>query len=429
MRLSPILQRALLLQEQDRHDLAEKEFRQHLASDPTDGFALSALANTLLELERRDEAEATAREAIGHVPDMAYAHYVMARVMSDRNRTPEALASILEAIRLEPHDADYHSMLAAIQFERSKWAEALSAAEVGLRSDPEHVGCNNLRAMALVKLGRKVEAGTTIGSTLARNPENAFSHANLGWTLMEQGKRKEAMNHFRESLRLDPTNDWARAGLVEAIKAGNPVYAGMLRYFLWIQKLPGGVQWGIFLGGYFGNRLLGELASDNPSLSPWITPIRVVYIAFALLTWLASPLFNLTLFLHPVGRHALSPDERWQARLVGSTLALALASVGAWLGTGRDASYLIPALVFGLLAMPVAAVFNCPRGWPRWAMGALTTSMLAVGLIAVASLTLLNPTRRSWLGMAGVGCFNAFLIGSFLSQWVANFLISVRPKR
>jgi hypothetical protein len=115
--------------------------------------------------------------------------------------------------------------------------------------------------------------------------------------------------------------------------------------------------------------------------------------------------------------------------LVGSTLALALASVGAWLGTGRDASYLIPALVFGLLAMPVAAVFNCPRGWPRWAMGALTASMLAVGLIAVASLTLLNPTRRSWLGMAGVGCFNAFLIGSFLSQWVANFLISVRPKR
>ena len=429
MRLSPTLQRALLLQEQHRHDLAEKEFRLHLASDPTDGFALAALAGSLLELERRDDAEAAAREAIGLVPDMAFAHYVMARVMSDRNRTPEALAAILEAIRLEPQDADYHSMLAAIQFERSKWAEALSAAEVGLRADPEHVGCSNLRAMALVKLGRKVEAGATIGSTLSRNPENAFSHANLGWTLMEQGKSKEAMHHFRESLRLDPTNDWARAGLVEAIKAGNPAYAVMLRYFLWIQKLPGGVQWGIFLGGYFGNRLLGELASDNPSWSPWITPIRVVYITFALLTWLASPLFNLTLFLHPVGRHALSLDERWQARLVGSALALALASVGAWLGTGRNADYLVPALVFGLLAVPASAVFNCARGWPRWAMGALSVSLLAVGLFAVVSLSFLHPPRRSFLGMAGVACFNAFLIGSFLSQWVANFLTSARPTR
>ena len=53
MRLSPILQRALLLQEQDRHDLAEKEFRQHLASDPTDGFALAALALALFPLFQR----------------------------------------------------------------------------------------------------------------------------------------------------------------------------------------------------------------------------------------------------------------------------------------------------------------------------------------------------------------------------------------
>lgn len=428
MTLPPILQRALLLQQQDRHDLAEREFRQHLATEPTDGFAHAALATSLLELERLDDAEAEAREAIGHVPDLAYAHYVLARVMSGRNRTLEAIAAILEAIRLEPQDADYHGQLSAIQFDRGRWADALAAAEKGLQCDPEHVACNNLRAMALVKLGRKGEAGATIAGTLARHPDNAFSHANQGWTLMEQGKRKEAMEHFRESLRLDPTNDWARAGLVEAIKAGNPLYAVMLRYFLWMQKLPPGVQWGLLMGGYFGNRLLGGVAQSHPEWAPWITPVRIAYISFALLTWLASPLFNLTLFLHPVGRHALDSDQRWQARGVGSCIGLALLGLGLWLGMGRATEYLLLALVFGLLAVPVSAIHNCSPGWPRWTMGGIAAALLGLGGFGLAVI-FIDPPRGSALGSLGVGAFNFYLMGALLSQWAANFLASVRPKR
>lgn len=409
--------------------MAVKEFRAHLASEPDDGFARAALAASLLDLERRDEAEATAREAIGQVPDLAYAHYVMARVMLDRNRTPEAVAAILEAIRLEPHDADYHGMLAAIQMDRERWADALAAAETGLQCDPEHVLCNNLRAMALVKLGRKSEASRTIDGTLARHPDDAFSHANQGWTRMEQGRRKEAMEHFRESLRLDPTNDWARSGLVEAIKAGNPVYAVMLRYFLWMQKLPGGVRWGIFLGGYFGNRLLGGLAESEPGWSPWIMPLRVAYIAFALLTWLASPLLNLVLFLHPIGRHALNADQRWQARCVGLGFGLGLGALGLWLGAGRDGRFLIAALVFGLLALPAAAVFDCARGWPRWVMAGIATFLLGTGLTSVGIICLLDPPANSTLGSIGMGAFTTFLIGSFASQWIANVLVSQTPKR
>ncbi len=332
---SPHLQRALVLQSQGRHDLAEKELRQHLAEAPTHGFAHAVLALNLAEMDRLDEAQESAREAIGLAPDAAFSHYAMARVLSSRNREDEAAVAIQEAIRLEPTDADYHGMLAAIEFHRRRWQPSLDAAETGLQFDPEHVNCNNLRAMALVKLGRKAEAGATIDSTLSRDPDNAVSHANKGWTLLEQGKRKEAMGHFRESLRLDPTSDWARAGLVEAIKAGNPIYAVMLKYFLWMAKLSSRAQWGIVLGGYFGNRMLGELSRSNPSWSPWIDPIRVAYVAFALLTWLAHPIFNLMLFLHPQGRHALSQDQREQASWIGLILGLALASLGMWFYTEK----------------------------------------------------------------------------------------------
>ncbi len=427
--MTPQLQRALVLQEQGRHDMAEKELRQHLGTDPSDGFAHAALAISLAELERRDEAEQSAREAISNAPDMAFAHYALARVLSDRNRTDEAADTIREAIRLEPTDADYHGMHAAIEFERQRWKESLAAAETGLQFDPEHVTCNNLRAMALVKLGRKAEAGATIDATLSRNPDNAFSHANKGWTFLEQGKRKEAMTHFRESLRLDPSNDWARSGLVEAIKAGNPVYAVMLKYFLWMAKLSGNVRWAILLGGYFGNRMLGSAAESNPEWAPWITPVRVLYIAFALLTWLAAPLFNLMLFLHPYGKHALDDEQRSQAGWVGLCLALGLGSLGIWFLSGRNDDYIVPALVFGLLALPTAAIHSCPVGWPRKTMLAITLVLAAAGLIAVVLISFVHPPKNSPMGGLAMGAFGFFLLGSFVSQWVASWLMTRRPAR
>jgi tetratricopeptide (TPR) repeat protein len=423
MNHSPQLQRALVLHEQGRHEMAEKELRQHLAEQPEDAFALALLSLSLLDQERRDEAERTSKDAIVAMPDLAFAHYALARVLSDRNREDEAAQAISEAIRLEPDDADYHGMRAGIEFDRRNWPSSLEAAETGLNFDPEHVGCNNLRAMALVKLGRKAEAGATLNSTLAREPENATSHANKGWTLLESGDCKQAMHHFRESLRIDPDNDWAKNGLIEAIKAGNPFYAVMLKYFLWMQKLSPGARWGILLGGYFGNRVLAGMARANPSVKVFTTPILVAYLTFAISTWLAQPVFNLFLFLHPFGKHALNDEQRAQARWVGACISLALGSVAAWLLAGYSEAWLTSALVFGLITMPLSAVHYCHEGWPRWAMAGITVLIALTGFGAIA-LDFMTDAKGGGSALLGI-----FLFGVFLSQWVANWLASQRPTR
>lgn len=429
MTQQPQLQRALVLHEQGRHELAEKELRQHLAESPRDGFALALLAISLLEQERRDEAEQLAKESIAAVPDLAFAHYTLARVLSDRNRDVEAAAAIDEAIRLEPESADYHAMRASIEFGRHNWSNALQAAEAGLQFDPEHVACNNLRAMALVKLGRKTEAGETLTSTLAREPENSYSHANKGWSLLETGERKPAMHHFRESLRLDPDNDWAKAGMVEAIKAGNPVYAVMLKYFLWMQKLSGNVRWAIVLGGYFGSRLLRGAAKSNPALQPYVTPVIVAYTVFAILTWLAQPVFNLLLFVHPHGRHALNDDQRTQASLVGICLALALGALGLWFATSRHDDIPLAALIFGLLALPMSAVHACDKGWPRTVMLTIALVLAALGFFAVTILYVVTPPASSPLTSLGFGAVTLFSLGVFASQWIAIWLMNQKPRR
>ncbi len=140
-------------------------------------------------------------------------------------------AAAREAVRLDPEDADYYALLASIRVQQRQWADALHNAELGLAVAPDHVACANLKAMALVNLGRRQEADATIQTTLAKEPENAATHANQGWALLHMGDHKAAMEHFREALRLNPNMEWARQGILEALRARNPIYRILLKLF------------------------------------------------------------------------------------------------------------------------------------------------------------------------------------------------------
>jgi Flp pilus assembly protein TadD len=413
-------QRALVLLDQRRYDLAEKELRQAIAASPNDGFLHALLADCLME--RGDDRAATEEAKLGiHLePDLAQAHATLSRALLRRNHFAEAFATIGEALRLDPGNPDYCAQLAAIHLESRDWQAGLAAAERGLEADPEHVGCNNLRAMALVHLGRRDEAGLTMASTLARDPDVAFSHANQGWACLHAGDRKQALDHFREALRLEPTLEYARYGIVEAMKAKNFIYALFLRYFLWMGRLSRQVQWIVIVGGYFGYRWLAGLARENPGLAPWIVPILIAYVAFALMTWIAAPLFNLLLRLDRYGRYALSRDQIVAANWIGSLLALGLALLMVWLISGSDMA-LFGALYFGLLLLPVSAVFQCQPGWPRKMMTAYTLAVAGAGNLYFFVELLREPLAST--------LFTIFLWGSVLSGFVANFLMMQAPRR
>jgi tetratricopeptide (TPR) repeat protein len=426
------LQRALLLFEQSRPELAEAELRQTLAREPDEPRAHALLALCFAKRELFQEATREAQQAVHLAPDLPFAHYALAHVYHDRNRNAEALAAISEALRLDPADADYLSLLAAIHISEKHWTEALAAAERGLQADSEHIGCTNLRAVALVQLGRKGEAGATIDAALSRNPENAVTHANQGWTLLHRGDPKKALEHFREALRLDPDNEWARAGIVEALKAQHLIYAVMLRYFLWMSRLSSRAQWGVVLVGYFGNQLLGSVARTNPQLAPWVLPLRIVYVVFALLTWTADPLFNLLLRLNRYGRLALSSEQMAATNWIGSCIFLGLLALAGAIISDFAAPYVLVAAVFGFLVLPLAGTFKCSVGWPRNCMAAYTAAMAVTGILA-ASLLFAAGTQKGDPGRAmnsgAIFFVGLFFLGVIGSPWVANILIMRRRRR
>jgi tetratricopeptide (TPR) repeat protein len=428
--LNPNLQRAILLVQQERHEQAINELRQSLTAEPHEPYAHALLGLCLAKLEKFQDATAEAQQAIHLSPDFPFAHYAHASILHDRHRNVEALAAINEALRLDSSDADHFALLANIHVDEKRWREALEAAERGLQLDSENIACTNLRAIALVKLGRKAEAGATIDTALSKNPDNAITHANQGWTLLERGDHKKALEHFREALRLDPENQWARHGIVEALKARNFIYAFMLRYFFWMSRFRGRTQWAIILGGYFGNRLLGVVAASQPSLAPWILPIRILYVAFALMTWIADPLFNLLLRLNRFGRLALSREQVVAANYLGACIFLALVGLAGWIAFGGDGPWPFAAGVFACLAVPVSGIFKCSSGWPRNAMALYSGALALVGLFAIGCFAYeaLHPSKGHNRD-AGWALFGLFILGAVGSTWLANILVMQRPRR
>jgi tetratricopeptide (TPR) repeat protein len=426
--MSARLDLALLLFQQSRYELADRELRAELAVDPANVLAHALLALCLAEREQLDQAAHEAEEAVRLGPLMSFAHYTMARVLFDRRRLKESEAAIAMAIQLDPEDADFASLLASIRFHQRRWSDALEAAERGLAFDAHHVGCTNLRAMALIKLGRKQEAGATIDAALARDPENPVTHANPGWALLEQGEPARALHHFREALRLDPQGEWARMGIVEALKAKHILYRLMLRYFLWTSKLSGKAQWAVILGLVFGQNLLRRVTVQVPALAPFAGPMLLLVFVFLILTWIADPLFNLLLRLNRFGRLALSHEQVVASNWLGGCILAALASLATY-GALRAWRWDCPELLiaginFGFLVLPVAATFGFEPGWPRRVLG-LFTILLALAGPGTALLSMVVTRPEQLLSLAEI--HRNYFMGVILSSWLAVGLRSVKP--
>lgn len=429
--MNPRLQRGLLLLEQGRHNQAEHELRQALVAEPNDSVTHAALGICLAKREQFAEAGQQTSRAIELAPDQPFGFYAHALVLRDRNRLDEAEKAIEQAIDLDPHDADYQALLGQLYLRQSKWEKALHAAQAGLAVEPDNVDCTNVEARALTQLNRPRDARAVMTEALARDPENAWTHANLGWTLLGDRKYEQAMDHFREALRLEPDMEWARLGVIEALKAKRILYRPILAYFLWISQFRARAQWGIILGAFVGARVLNSVAAANPALAPWVWPIIIAYSVWALSTWMAAPLFNVVLLLDPLGRLALSRNEKIASALVGGCVLGALVCVAGALA-GLSNACIPAAIVCGLLIPPISQIFNYDSGWPRVSMIVTIVLLACMGALAVALLVLGDGANtRSDRILLGLGnlLLVGFIIGSVMSQLAANLLAGFRRKR
>lgn len=319
--------RVHLLIHQNRYDLAERELRGILASDPDQAEPHSLLAICLLQDESRwKEATEEAERAVGLEPDTPFVHYTLGHVLLARNRTREAREAASAAVALDPYDADYFALLARIEMSEQKWNEALDAAEHGLRADPEHATCSNLRSISLERLGRSAEAVQSAREALSRAPEDSMAHTSLGWTALRSGDYKQAQEAFREALRLEPNNELARDGMIDALNSRSPIFRAVNHFHIWLSRFASKYQFAMIFGAWFVVQFLDGLGARNPALQIITLPLIVLYNAMVVLMLIATPLFNTFLRFNSFGRHLLNRKEIWSSNLIAVCCITAIVS-------------------------------------------------------------------------------------------------------
>lgn len=405
--MSHHLSRAELLLAQSRPADAEREARLALGQAPGDSLALTVLARALTDQDRPKEALDPARAAVAATPDSPYAHHVHAHVLHRLDRPRDALAASETALRLEPHDSDLLAQRATIRLSLRDWSAALADSEAALRINAANTFAQNLRATALRQLGRAAEADAVGARTLEQSPEDAYSHSTQGWTLLQRGEIARAQGHFREALRLEPDFEPARAGMLEALKARNPVYRAMLAYFMWMGRQSTRIQWAFMLVTFFGPRFARRIAATSPSIAPVIWVLLTLFYAFIYLSWTAGVMFNLLLRLDRFGRLVLSRAERIATNWFGGSL-LVVAAAAAWWFAARSDEALLGLIASAMLSVCVAATATRENPRSKLILG-LFTGALAV----IALLGLFTPLKI----FAPI-----FMLGFLAFQFVANGL-------
>ena len=406
------LSKVEILIQQKKFSEAEKVLSDLLSEDSNNVHFLSLLAEVNLQQDKFDPATNIIDHAIGLAPGESYLFYVKARIVAHQNHLGDAEKYISQAIGLNPYDADYFAFLAHIKLLRKQFNDALETANRALEIDSENILALNTRSTALNKLNRKEESFETIQGALREDPNNAYTHANYGWGLLEKGDHKKALEHFKEALKNDPTSSYAQSGMLEALKATNPVYRIFLKYAFWMSNLTAKYQWGFIIGFYVGVRALRSLAKSNETLQPYLTPLIVALALGAFSTWVIAPISNLFLRFNKYGQLLLDKKEKMSSNFVALSLAVCVLGLLSYFLLS-DERFLVLAVFGFAMMLPLGMMFS-PAKYKN-ALLIYTVVMAVVGALAIGLAFLTNEPFNA---MAGV-----FILGFIGFQWVANYLL------
>lgn len=401
----------ILLQQQKYAD-AQRILSDLLSEDPNNIHFLSLLAEVYLQQDNFDTATTIINNAIGLSPDSSYLFYIKSRIAIQQDKLSDAETHINQAIALNPYDAHYFALLANIQLGRKQFDEALETANKALEIDAENLLALNIRSTALNKLNRSEESFETIQGALRGDPNNAFTHANYGWGLLEKGDHKKALEHFKEALSKDPGSEYAQSGMMEALKASNPVYRLFLKYSFWMGNLTAKYQWGVIIGFYLGFRGLRILASKNEALQPYLIPLIVALALIAFSTWVISPISNLFLRFNKYGQLLLDQKQKISSNFVAVSFGAFVAGILLYFILSDEKMLTIAVFGFAMM-LPLGTMFS-----PSKNKNGLLIYTIALALVGSLAIVMAFSSGIIFNLMTLV-----FVIGFVAFQWVANFML------
>jgi tetratricopeptide (TPR) repeat protein len=393
----PGLARAQALIEIRRYRLAEEELRRALGDEPQNAVLHAYLALCLAEDPARvGEAMQEALWATAHDPLLPTGWYVLSMLQSRRGMPFEAEKTARIALGLAPDLPPLLLHLARLMMARERFRDGLEFAERALSVTPHDPQALMTAGSLRSRMGRHAEAEADFARAVALAPDDPAVQGNAGWAALRRGYAAAALGHFRVSLQREPGEQSAQHGLLEALRARNPVYRGFLRVALRVYWMPPFMKWVAIAVGVAAAAYAGLLDLPRPM---WLA-VQAAIIAAAVFTWTARPLADLLMLSDPAGRAVLEPAQKVAA--VGVTVLLAASvtlgfawAVGAPRGTGMAAIFAL------LFTVPLTAAPRMPPG--RWRLVLAGYSALVAAAAALAVMhhaTRANDAASTWFGLA-----------------------------
>ena len=203
-----------------KHDQAMAEWREALAEEPREPFALRSLGRALLEQEHYAEAESSLRESIRLAPQYSEPHVYLGLLDEKLGKNADAEGELRQAVELNPFGSDPRNALGRFYFERGRYAEAEEQFRASLMGVPSIDAYRGL-GQACAKLAKESDAEDAWREALRREPFDELAHAGLGKIHMEHGRWNDAEREYRAVLLMDPKNPEALEALEKIKKASN----------------------------------------------------------------------------------------------------------------------------------------------------------------------------------------------------------------
>jgi len=201
--------------------LAEQEWLQALAMDPTSGYALDDMALLRQRQERYIESVDYSRRALRILPAYTTAHVNLADTLAVMKRTAEADWEFRVATTLSPLSTRAHNNYGKFLLAQGRSEEARAEYERSVAAD--------FNAEASDQLGEIYaswrdfpSAGKAFRQSLADNQFDTRAHFGLGQVLESTGRPADALREYESGLAMDSSNAAAKAARIRLRVSASP---------------------------------------------------------------------------------------------------------------------------------------------------------------------------------------------------------------
>jgi hypothetical protein len=95
-----------------------------------------------------------------------------------------------------------------------------------------------------------------------------------------------------------------------------------------MQGLKPQVRWAVIIIGYLMIQFLNRSSSNLGVLAPVAEGVVVLYMIFAISTWIIGPVSDIFLRFHPFGKYVLTDEEKDVANVCAGLLTIAVVGAG-----------------------------------------------------------------------------------------------------